>query len=131
MQNAPSYIFIMILNTSLDDTSRLDRSKKIVIVKTKCFYSITNNLKSKQNQKILRHSSIKIIYTNSSGFMVGSLSWRYCKYSQEIFIKNSHWYLKLSRVALSSVIKCSPQKWKQHHQKDASQLRKNKEMSHP
>ena len=33
--------------------------------------------------------------------------------------------LKLSVVSLSSVIKCSPQKWKNNHQKDASHL-KNK-----
>ena len=58
----------------LDDTKRLDKSSKWrVIAKTKCFYSFTNNSKSKAKLKqfrtlFLRHSLRTVLDTKLKRF---------------------------------------------------------------
>ena len=58
-----------------------------VIVKTWCFYSFAMNSQSKV-KNILAHYSCKIYQEKLAmkfDFMVGSLSWSYYKFSQQLF----------------------------------------------
>ena len=92
-----------------------------------------------QNQsktKTIPHTVFEKFIKNNSQYITQNISWCVLwvgdarNIHRSSFIKNHYWNLKLCVVALSSVIKNSPEKWKKSQQKDVSDLKNEKKISH-
>ena len=125
-----------VLNTPMEDKSKLDWSNKCVLLKKPSVFIPLPIIQNQSTYKAIPHTVFKTFINNNSWFKGQKVS-RWVVWigdARNIYksfcIKNHYWNLKLSLVALSSVIKRSPWKWKKYHQKNARYLNNNKNSSH-
>ena len=79
----------------------------------------------------LRQSLTTILDTKLKRFHGGFFELEMLEiFTRAFFIKNYYKNMKLFIMALSSFMKCSPQKWKRNHQKNVRHLKNNDNSSH-
>ena len=116
--------------------SKLDWSNKCVLLKKPSVFITLPIIQNQSTYKTIPHIVLKTFINNNSRFKTQKISWWVVwvgdasNIYKSFCIKNHYWNLKLSVVALSSVIKRSPWKWKKYHQKNARYLNNNKNSSH-
>ena len=92
-------------------SSRLDWSSKCVLLWKPSVFIIQSN---QSKIKIIPHTVFETFINNSFWYKTEKVSWWVLgvgdarNIHKSSFIKNNYWNLKLSIVALLSVIKCSP-----------------------
>ena len=99
-----------VLNTPLDDTSRLDWSNKCVLLWKPSAFSFV--IRNQSKIKTIVGTVTETIINNNSWYKTLKVSWRVFwvgdarNLHTSFFINDLCWNLKFSRVVLSGVIKC-------------------------
>ena len=115
LQNSSCQMLDRVLNTPLDDTLRLDWSSKCVLLWKLSVFIVLPIIRNQSKTKTIPHSDFETFINSISWYKTRKVSW--CGFFKlewlelfyrTFFIKNHYWELKLSIVAPSSVVKCSP-----------------------
>ena len=99
-----------------------------VIVKTSVFI-VLPIIRNQSKPKTISHTVFETFINKDSRYKTEKvLKWALWvrdarNIHKSFFIKNHYWNLKLSKVAVPSIMKCPPLNEKKNHQKGASQLK--------
>ena len=88
-------MFDRVLNTPLDDTSRLDRSSKCLLLWKPSIFIVLSIIRDQGKTKTIPHTIFETFINSNSRYKIQKVSWRgffeleMLKYSQELFYKES------------------------------------------